>query len=388
MRIGVLAPPWVAVPPSRYGGSEQVIDDLARSLVALGHEVRLFTLGESTCPVPKASLFARGRLPIGTTVPELAHVIAGYEELAEMDVVHDHTVVGPLIAARHEGLPPVVVTNHGAFTPETRPIFGEIARSAALVCISRSQRSTAPEVAVAAVVPHGIDLDRYAFGAGGGDFLLFVGRMSPDKGLDTAIRVARRAGRPLRVLCKMWEAEEQAYFREVVQPLLGDDVEILAEQPPEERVRLVGQAAALVNPIRWEEPFGLVMAEALACGTPVIAHPRGAAPEIVEHGRTGFLCADEDAMVAAVDRVADLDRLDCRAAAEQRFDRHRMAADYVRVYEQALEEPPPRPRLRTVAHPVPPPRVPRRVLSTDDPRPGDVLRHEHRPAYGPRPGQP
>lgn len=386
MRIGILAPPWVAVPPSRYGGSEQVIDDLARGLVALGHEVLLFTLGESTCPVPRASLYERGRLPIGTTVPELAHAIAGYQALADLDIVHDHTLVGPLIAARHEGLPPVVVTNHGAFTAETAPIFTEIARSAAVVAISRSQRATAPEVPVTAVVPHGIDLQRYALGLEPDDFLLFVGRMSPDKGLDTAIRVARRAGRRLLVICKMWEAEEQAYFRDVIQPLLGDDVEILPEQPPEERVRVVQQASALVNPIRWAEPFGLVMAESLACGTPVLVSPRGAAPEIVEHGRTGFLCPDEDAMVAAVDRLGELDRRDCRTSAEERFDMHRMAADYVRVYEQVLDDPPPRPRLRTVARPGPVPPPPRRVPAPDDPRAGDPVRHEHRTPLGPRSG--
>ena len=368
MRIGVLAPPWVAVPPSRYGGSEQVIDNLARSLVALGHEVQLFTVGESTCPVPKSWLYEHGRLPIGTTVPELAHVLAGYAELADVDVVHDHTVLGPLVAARNPGLPPVVVTNHGAFTSETRPVFAELARTSALVAISHSQRATAPEVPVTAVVPHGIDLELYGFGPDGGDYLIFVGRMSPDKGLDHALRVARRAGRRLLVLCKMWEAEEQAYFRTTIEPLLGDDVEILPEQSPQDRVRLVQGAAAVVNPICWPEPFGLVMAEALACGTPVLAYPNGAAPEIVEHGRTGFLCADEDEMVAAVSRVGDLDRCACRAAAEQRFAMRRMAEDYVRVYEQVLEDPPARPRLRAAQHAVPLPPAPRRVITLDDVR--------------------
>jgi glycosyltransferase involved in cell wall biosynthesis len=335
--------------------------------VALGHDVQLFTLGESTCPVPKSWLYEHGRLPIGTTVPEFAHVLAGYAELGDVDIVHDHTLLGPLVAARAESAPPVVVTNHGAFTHETRPIFAEVARSAAVVAISHSQRATAPEVPVTAVVPHGIDLARYGFGAVGGDYLLFVGRMSPDKGLDTAIQVARRSGRRLRVLCKMWEADEQAYFRDVISPLLGDDVEILPEQPPEERVRLVQAAAAVVNPIRWAEPFGLVMAESLACGTPVLAFPRGAAPEIVEHGRTGFLCPDEDAMVAAVERIDELDRHDCRRAAEERFDMHRMASDYVRVYEQVLEELPSRTRLRTVSRPVPQPRPAKRLLAPGSP---------------------
>jgi glycosyltransferase involved in cell wall biosynthesis len=341
MRIGLLAPPWVAVPPPRYGGSEQVIDDLARGLVALGHEVLLFTLGESTCPVPRHWLYEHGSLPIGTTVAELAHVLAGYRELAGVDVVHDHTVLGALIAARTQGSPPVVVTNHGPFNDQTTPIYRELARTAAVVAISESQRATAPDVPVTAVVPHGVDLERYTAGEGGGGYLLFVGRMSPDKGLDHAIAVARRTGRPLRVLCKMWEADELDYFHRVIEPLLGDDVEILQEQPLQERIELVQCADALVNPICWPEPFGLVMAEALACGTPVLAFPRGAATEIVEQGRTGFLCADVDEMSAAVGRLDQLDRADCRKAAETRFDMHRMAADYARLYASLLAQEPP-----------------------------------------------
>jgi glycosyltransferase involved in cell wall biosynthesis len=344
MRIGLLAPPWVPVPPPRYGGSEQVIDDLARGLVALGHEVVLFSLGESTCPVPRRWLYERGSLPIGTTVTEFAHVVAGYRELAGVDVVHDHTVLGALVAARTPGAPPVVVTNHGPFNAETTPIYRELARTAAVVAISASQRATAPDVPVSAVVPHGVDLQRYTAGPGGGGYLLFVGRMSPDKGLDHAIAVARRTGRPLRVLCKMWEADEVDYFHRVIEPLLCDDVEILQEQPLQERIRLVQCADALVNPICWPEPFGLVMAEALACGTPVLAFPRGAATEIVEHGRTGFLCGDVDEMAAAVGQLDRLDRADCRRAAVARFDMHRMAADYARLYDTVLGQEPPRAR--------------------------------------------
>ncbi len=344
MRVGMLAPPWVAVPPPRYGGSEQVIDDLVRSLVDLGHQVKLFTIGESTCPVPKAWLHERGQVPMGACLPELAHVIAGYAALADVDVVHDHTLLGPLVSARSEG-PPVVVTNHGPFNDQSRSVFAEIARSADVVCISESQRAAAPDVPVAAVVPHGIDLDRYSYGPGGGDYLLFVGRMSPDKGLHVAIEVARKAGRRLVVLCKMWEDDEQAYFTDVVEPMLGDDVELLPEQTPEARVRLVQSAPALLNPIDWPEPFGLVMAESLACGTPVLAFPQGAAAEILEHGRTGFLCEDVEHMVEAVAGIGRLDRQDCRRAAEERFDRHRMASDYVDVYRRLLDGPDPLSRM-------------------------------------------
>ena len=366
MRIGVLAPPWVAVPPPRYGGSEQVIDDLCTSLVELGHEVELFTVGTSTCPVPRSWRYDDGRLPIGTTLAELAHVLSGYERLADVDVVHDHTTLGPLVAARAEHAPPVVVTNHSAFGPDITTVFAELARTAAVVCISQAQRDSAPDVPVAAVVPHGVDLERYAYGDGGG-YLAFVGRMSPDKGLDTAIRVARTAGLPLRVVSKMWEADEEAYFARSIAPLLHDGVDLLTDLSAEDRVRLVRGARALVNPIRWAEPFGLVMAESLACGTPVVALAHGAAPEIVDDGVTGFLCDDEDALTEAVCRVGTIDRRACRRSAEQRFDRRRMAADYLRVYEEVLAAPP-RTRLhgRTTGWPAPVRQ--RRSADADEPR--------------------
>lgn len=366
MRIGVLAPPWVAVPPPRYGGSEQVIDDLCVSLLELGHEVELFTVGTSTCPVPRSWRYDEGRLPIGTTLAELAHVLSAYEHLADVDVVHDHTTLGPLVAARTDHAPPVVVTNHSAFGPDITTVFAELARSAAVVCISEAQRAGAPDVPVAAVVPHGIDLTRYAYGDGG-DYLAFVGRMSPDKGLDTAIRVARTAGLPLRVVSKMWEADEEAYFARSIAPLLHDGVELLTDLSSDDRVQLVRGARALLNPIRWSEPFGLVMAEALACGTPVVALANGAAAEIVEDGRTGFLCEDEDGLTEAVVRVAAIDRRACRRSAEQRFDRRRMAADYVRVYEDVVAAPPRgRPHGRTTPWPAP---VRQRCSAdADDPR--------------------
>jgi glycosyltransferase involved in cell wall biosynthesis len=339
MRIGLIAPPWVQVPPPRYGGTEQVVDDLAREFVGLGHEVLLFTVAGSTCPVPQAWYFDGVAEPLGAGMAETAHVLAGYRALAEVDVIHDHTLLGPLIGGRLAGAPPVVTTVHGPFTPDARTLYLETARTASLVSISHAQRATAPEIPVTAVIHHGIDLTRYTFGAGKGDFLLFVGRMSPDKGLDRAIRVARRAGRRLVVVGKMHQDEEKAYFESVVRPLLGDDIEVMGELTAPERIELMRSAVALVNPICWPEPFGLVMAEALACGTPVIAYPNGAAPEIVDTGVTGWLCSDEDDMVRAVSEVAAIDRRACRAAAEQHFDRARMARDHVRLYERVVQTP-------------------------------------------------
>ncbi len=339
MRIGLIAPPWVPVPPVTYGGTEQVVDALARGLTGLGHCVRLFTVRESTCPVERSWLYEHAAEPMGMGVTEVAHVLAAYEALNDVDVVHDHTGLGPLVAAGLAGRPPVVATNHNPFTAETARIYRAAAACASVVAISHAQRATAPEIPVAAVIHHGIDLEQHAYGEGGGDYVLFVGRMSPDKGLHRAIEVARRAGRRLVVVSKMRTSDEVDYYERCVRPLLGDDVEMLDNRTAPQRVALLRNAVALLNPICWPKPFGLVMAEALACGTPVLAFPNGAAPEIVDDGVTGFLCRDEAAMADALTRVASIDRRACRRAAEQRFAMARMAADHVRLYEQVVARP-------------------------------------------------
>ncbi|GAB1640337.1 glycosyltransferase family 4 protein [Krasilnikovia sp. MM14-A1259] len=337
MRIGLIAPPWVPVPPVGYGGTEAVVDNLARGLSERGHDVRLFTVGESTCPVPRAFLHPYAVQPIGDAVAEAAHVLAAYRELARMDVIHDHTVLGPLLAGRHTAdLPPVVVTSHGPFSAESRRIFAEIARAARVVAISRAQARQAAGVRIAAVIHHGIDLDRYQTGAGTGGYLLFLGRMCPDKGVHRAVRIARDAGVPLRIVTKIWEAPEREYYEREVRPLLEPGAPEPAEQSSQRCLELLGGARALLNPISWAEPFGLVMAEALACGTPVITTACGAAPEIVEHGRTGFVCHSDQEMTAAVARLAGIDRQACREAAERHFSRERMARDHERLYAEVI----------------------------------------------------
>ena len=207
------------------------------------------------------------------------------------------------------------------------------------MAISRAHARSFGPIPVAAVIHHGIDLDIHKPGPGTGGYLLFVGRMSPDKGAHHAVRAARRAGWPLVITARIGEPAERAYFEEQVRPLLGPDDDMLAEQPLAIRVDLMGHAAALLNPITWPEPFGLVMAEALATATPVLTFPDGAAPEIIDHGRTGYLCHGEDEMTAAVAGVPQISRRHCRAAAEQRFSQARMAADYDRLYRAILERP-------------------------------------------------
>ena len=244
---------------------------------------------------------------------EASHTLAAYESLADMDLIHDHTIMGPLVAGM-KGVrrPPVVLTNHGPFTDETRPIFAQMARHASIIAISHSQARTAGHVPVAEVIHHGIDLDVHSPGPGGGDYLMFVGRMCVDKGVHHAVRIAKKAGWRLVLATKMREQAELDYFNDEVRPLMDPDDEMPAEMALGERLSLLRGAAAMLNPITWREPFGLVMAEALASATPVLAFPNGAAPEIIDPGRTGFLCRDEEEMISAVDRVAEIDRRQCR----------------------------------------------------------------------------
>ncbi len=338
MKVGLVAPPWVPVPPVGYGGTEAVVDLLARGLEAAGHEVLLFTVGESTCPVPRRWLDEGAVEPMGSGTAEAAHVLAAYTAMAEerVDVVHDHTALGPLLGRTVTTEPVVVTTSHLGYTPDVLRLLEATARVVPVVAISHAQAAAAPGVRFTRVIHHGVDLERYRRGDGDGGYLAFLGRMSPDKGPDRAIEAARRAGLPLRMCAKMRSADEVEFFEERVRPLLGGDVEYAGELDDAGRVELLRGAVALLDPIRWAEPFGLVMVEALACGTPVLVAPLGAAPEIVEDGVTGFLCADDDAFVAAIGRLSSIDRSACRAAAEERFSGERMTRDHLDLYRELL----------------------------------------------------
>lgn len=340
MRIGLIAPPWLPVPPPGYGGTEVVIDDLARALQARGHEVTLFTVGESTCPVERRYLYDTAAEPMGVGIDEAAHLLAAYDALGDMDVIHDHTMLGPLLAANlSHPRPPIVTTCHGVFTAVTRRIFAEVARHSAVVAISHDQARRATGIPLSAVVHHGIDLELFRPGPGDGGYLLFLGRMSPDKGAHRAVRIARESGYPLLLAAKMREPGELAYFEEVVRPMLGQDDDLAVEPPVTERLEMLRRAAALINPISWPEPFGLVMVEALATATPVLAFANGAAPEVVEHGCTGFLSRTEHDMIVDLGHLNRIDRAACRRAAELRFSMHDMAQAYQRVYNRVLDRP-------------------------------------------------
>ncbi|MFP4513156.1 MAG: glycosyltransferase family 4 protein [Acidimicrobiales bacterium] len=329
----------MSVPPAVYGGTEMIIDLLARGLHARGHEVVLFTTGDSTCPVTRRWLHPHA-LGTASGLTEDAHVERAYQTLTEVDIVHDHTVTGPSRPELHPSGAPVVTTMHGALSPPAdRPYVTAAASGVAIVAISHDQRRSAPHLPVAAVIHHGIDVGSYPKGRGEGGYVLFLGRMSPAKGVHEAIEIARAARRRIIVAAKMWEPDEHRYFTERVEPLLGTDAVYVGPVDHRRKVELLGGAAALVNPIGWPEPFGLVMAEALACGTPVLAYPEGAAPEIVEDGRTGFLCRSQEEMVVRLDEISTIDRDACRTAATTRFSASRMVGQHLALYHDLLAEP-------------------------------------------------
>jgi glycosyltransferase involved in cell wall biosynthesis len=307
-----------------------VVDLLARGLAARGHDVLLWTTGDATCPVPRAWFHATPP-PMQDPVSEAAHALAGYDALHDVDVVHDHTTLGPLLAPA--GAWPLVATSHGPFTDAAKRLYATAARRAHVVAISGAQAASAqPEVPIAAVILHGIDTGRVPVGAGDGGYVAFLGRMAPEKGVHVAIEAAQRAGVPLRIAAKCREPLEQEYFDAAVRPWLGPGVEFLGEVGEADKHALLGGALALVNPIAWPEPYGLVMAEALACGTPVIARPHGAAPELVRDGVTGFVCDDVEAVAAAIGAAATLSRAACRHDAEVRLSADRMVADHEALY--------------------------------------------------------
>jgi glycosyltransferase involved in cell wall biosynthesis len=315
-----------------------VLDTLACGLQDAGHEVLLFASGDSTCAVPTASVFPEGLgLGVSGSASELRHVIAAYEAMAEFgaDVVHDHSLVGPFYAQSLPGVA-VVTTSHGPFTTELGDLYRALGDRVPVIAISHDHACTPGDVPIAAVIHHGVRVDDYPVGTGSGGYAVFLGRMHPDKGVDTACHVARAAGIPLRIAAKMREPAEKTWFASNVKPLLTDEIEYLGELGPHDKLALLADATCLLNPIAWSEPFGMVMIEALACGTPVVVTPCGAAREIVDDGVTGFVRATVAGLALGVQSASSLDRRACRAAVADRFSAERLVADHIACYERAV----------------------------------------------------
>jgi glycosyltransferase involved in cell wall biosynthesis len=338
----MLAPPWIPVPPPAYGGIESVVALLCEALVARGHAVELLCAPGSRSPARVRALLPSAQPSrIGEAQFEADHVACGFaavDAAAEagrpFDVVHDHCGFTALAMADRLATP-LVHTVHGPFLDGTVDFYERHGDKGWIVCLSRSQAQAAPGgLEIAAVVPNPVDVAAWAAPERKGDYLLWVGRMDPGKGPHRAIEVARRAGRPL-VLAGPVQPGCERFFATCIEPHVdGRKVSYIGEVGGARKRRLFGEALAFLMPIRWPEPFGMVMVEALAAGTPVLAFCHGAAPEIVEHGETGFLVHDEAQMAEAVACAALLDPARCRAAA-RKWTPANVATGYERVYRAA-----------------------------------------------------
>jgi len=340
MRIAQVAPLYESVPPQLYGGTERVVSYLTEELVEEGHDVTLFASGDSRTRARLVPVCARSLRLDPEQRDQLAHHVLMLEEVAKraahFDVIHFHIDYLHYPLSRRQRVPQLTTLHGRLDMPELGALYAEF-RDMPVVSISDAQRAPLPHASWLGTVHHGLPLELLRFSPGPGSYLAFVGRTSPEKGLDRAIEIARRAGIELRVAAKVDDADRD-YFREVIEPLLdGPLVEFVGEIGEAEKEEFLGNALALLFPIDWPEPFGLVMIEAMACGTPVIAFPGGSVVEIVEPGRNGFIVPDAAAAVAAVGKVGDLDRSLCRELFEARFSAQRMARDYLELYERVLE---------------------------------------------------
>ena len=343
LRIAMVAPPWIPIPAPTYGGIEEVVRLLCQGLVARGHQVTLFAAPDSESEASVVEVLDESHPDqIEHSLIEAAHVGSVFGRIdrervrgAGFDVVHDHCPAVALAMADRLR-EPFVHTLHGPFDDERTELYRRQGHKATLVAISDSQRSQAPEgVECRHVVPNPIDLDEWPFQHGKDDELLFLGRIDPDKGPHSAIEAALKARRPVALAGPVQPECEEFFASEVEPHLDGGQVRYLGSLGADEKRHALARAAGLLMPIEWPEPFGLVMIEALATGTPVIAFERGAAAEIVIHGKNGFLVSDVAGMTAAIARLHEIDAIDCRRSVE-RFDVATVCAAYEAVYADAI----------------------------------------------------
>jgi glycosyltransferase involved in cell wall biosynthesis len=333
MKVAILSPVAWRTPPRHYGPWEQMASNVAEGLVALGVDVTLFATADSITAGTLAAVVPQGYEEDRTQeakVTECLHISHLLERAGEFDILHNHFDFLPLTYSRLVATP-MVTTIHGFSSAKILPVYEKYAATTAYVSISHADRS--PRLPYVATVYNGLRMSDFSFTEKPNDYLLFFGRIHPDKGAAEAIEIARRSGRRLLLAGIVQDAD---YFRARIEPQLSADVVFLGAAGPAQRNELLGLAAALLHPVSFEEPFGLSVAEAQLCGTPVIAFRRGAMPELIKNGQTGFLVAEVAQAVAAVARLSSISRAACRAWAAATFSQEKMAADYLAVYQQIL----------------------------------------------------
>ena len=336
LHVAVVAPPWYAVPPDGYGGIEAMLAGLVDGLVARRHRVTLIGAGPDRT---RAQRFVEVyETPpsdrLGELLPEVVHAAAAAKVIDDLavDVVHDNTLAGPLTARGRKA--PTVLTTHGAVTGEAGCYLADLDSSVSLLAISEAQRKSAPGLNWVGRVHNSVDVGSFPVGRGEDGYLLFLGRFCPDKGAHLAIDVARAAGLPIVLAGRVSQPPERAYFEEVIRPRLGPGVCYVGEADAAMKRELYGAASALLFPICWDEPFGLVMVEAMACGTPVVALARGSVPEVVVDGTTGFVVRRPEELVPAIRRIPEIDRTACRRHVAAHFDLPVMVDGYEHVFRE------------------------------------------------------
>jgi glycosyltransferase involved in cell wall biosynthesis len=340
MRIAQVAPVYERLPPRLYGGTERVVSYLTEELVALGHDVTVFASGDSRTRARLISVYPEAlrlaRQPIDDVAVTVLMLEQVMREADQFDVIHAHLDYLHLPMLTRSGVP-LLTTLHGRLDLPHWPMIASTFAETPLASISFAQRRPIPDANWIGTVYHGLPADAYSFHPHHGEYLLFLGRISPEKRVDRAVEIARMTGMRLKVAAKIGE-KDHAYFDERIAPLLEDPlVEFVGEVGETEKDELLGNAYALLFPIDWPEPFGLVLIEAMASGTPVIAYRHGSVPELVQDGVTGFVVDDLSGAVRAVERVIDLDRATVRAQWETRFTARRMACDYLELYQQLID---------------------------------------------------
>ncbi|MDC7228646.1 MAG: glycosyltransferase family 4 protein [Spirochaetales bacterium] len=333
MKIAVLSPISWRTPPRRYGPWEQVASNIAEGLVDAGHDVTLFATEDSVTSGRLESICRHPCSEDNTLDPkvwECLHIANLMEHSDEFDIIHNNFDFLPLTYSKLIK-PPMLTTIHGFSSPEILPVYKKYNDNNAYVSISDADRS--PELSYVATVYNGIKIDEFTFNDQGGDYLLFFGRIHPDKGTYEAIQIAQKSG--LRLIISGL-IQDRNYFKERVEPYLNENILFIGNSGPEKRNRLLGGALALLHPINFEEPFGLSVAEAMICGTPVIAFNKGSMPELIRHSKTGFIVESVNEAADAVTAVNTINRIECRDWAVKNFSQEKMIDSYIKIYDQIV----------------------------------------------------